>query len=146
MERAAKKRAHNPVTIPAHFKHRCFVSGQFQRGTEAIGGTAGMDHEIAIAPRFWRLCETNTERGRQFRAIRIDVDKGNVGPRQPAAEIRNERTDDARPDDRDAVGWARRGIPHTIKRGFQVAARTARCGGTSSGSTTAEFAGMLNAV
>lgn len=79
-----------------------------------------MDHEIAIGVCSSWLCEINTKRCSQFRASRINVDKGNLGPRQPPAEISNEGTHDAGPYDRDAVGRTWRCVPHTVKCGFHV--------------------------
>ena len=61
VERASKHRGHRRVTIPAHFEHGRFVSGQFERRSKPIGRATGVNDEIAIGFRVSGLCETNPE-------------------------------------------------------------------------------------
>src|SRR5882757_2328797 len=61
MEGAAKHCGHCRVAIPTHLEHRSLVSGQFERRSQPIGRTAGVNDEVAVTPCFPGFSETNPE-------------------------------------------------------------------------------------
>ena len=61
VEGASKQGGHCRVTIPAHFEHSRFVSGQFKRLPESIGRAAGVNDEIAFSLCVSGVSKTNPE-------------------------------------------------------------------------------------
>ncbi len=79
-----------------------------------------MKHQIAIGRRHVRQRETDPEPFRELGARPGNIDQDHVGARQLAAQESDERADDPRPDNRNAIRRSRRCVPNGVEGGLHV--------------------------
>src|SRR5690242_14190686 len=79
VEGAAQRHRHRLSTVPAQLDDRRFVAGEIERGREAGGAGARVEHQVALARRLVGQGERQSERRGDALAGRIDVDQRDVG-------------------------------------------------------------------
>ena len=135
------------VAIPAQLEHGRLFAGERNRGCKSGRASARVEDNVAVALRRLRLCKANTELPRQFRARRIDIDERHLRAGKSCAQ-RNATIAPTAPraDDRHPVGGSGAASHTALSAVSMLAASTARCGGTFSGTGTAASRGILNRV
>ena len=81
---------------------------------------AGVEDKVAFGTRCRGQAVGETERGRESRAPRVDVDQLDLGAGNLRAQPRDQAADHAGADHRDAVAHAGRAVPARVDGGFHV--------------------------
>jgi membrane glycosyltransferase len=120
MEGAAEWRRDVASAVPAEFEYGRLFARQPDRGRQTGACCAGVDDKIAIAWRVGGRCEFHAERARQQRSRWLNVDQCRLDAGKTAAEIGDQRANNAGADDGDSIGGRRRGVPNGVERGLHI--------------------------
>ena len=127
VECTAKRHRHMSVAVPAHFQHRRLETRERKRGSKPFRHAAGVNYQIAIRRRRFRLGKIYAERSRQIRARQIDIDQRHLCPGNPAAQESDQRADHARPHHRNSIGRLRSCIPDRVERSLHIGGQHGTC-------------------
>src|SRR5262249_13765913 len=111
VECPAQRNRNLAAAVPAELDDARLLAGCPKRGRKPGGRAARMEPDIATGRCRVRLCKPGPEPFRNLGARTVDVDQGHAGAGELAAKMTDQRTDDARPHDRDAIGGSRRRVP-----------------------------------